>query len=399
MSVAMALEDVSGVGSVAPLGIYGKIAATEENSAVGAIDRLSVVRQRFAHQNTARKLIPWHPIKKCMLWTIPGSQGVELHYLPEFQRGKIRRLMLCRSPWVCPCCSSIISERRRRDLHGLDQAARSQGLRVLMVTLTFRHKRYDSLAAILAAFLASLRKLTAQRAYKSLRSASGMVGWLRALEVTHSDRNGWHPHAHILCYVAGDMPTVDFAAEFSRLWAAALRSVGLDCSAARGCRVDDTDQRITRYLAKYGREPRWDEAAEVTKSHVKRGRYGSRTPFDLLRAAHSGDIEAGRLFAEFAEAFKGRHQLSPSPGLYELLRVPELRSDDELMEESDTVTTLLGFLLRDGWRRVVGQDARAELQTALDTGSLEDVSTVLEVLGVPAWMLIPAGATQDKAVC
>lgn len=372
--------DGSSVAS--PLGIYGNFAATPLNSGLEESRRYRSLRRQFALQNVARKLIPDMAVSKCLRWFIPGAAGVELHYLPEFKRGKFRQLQTCKSIWACPVCASLITEKRRAKLKLAHTAARSKGLRVLMVTLTFAHDRADDLRAIVDKMLGAWRGLTSQRSYKTLRRTSGILGYLRALEVTHSFVNGWHPHMHLLVYVRGGISAPEFEAALAPIWRGCLRLMGLDCDLAIGCRVDDTDERVSDYIQKYGREPAWDETAEVTKSHVKQGRSGSRTPFQLLSDAADGDWQAGQLFAEFNRVFLGRCQLQPSRGLWELLLGETFVEDDELVEESDTVSTLLGFLHREGWRLVLAQDARAEIQEALDTGSLDEVARRLELLGI-----------------
>ena len=44
----------------------------------------------------------------------------------------------------------------------------------------------------------------------------------------------------------------------------------------------------------------------MTKGHIKKGKAGGETPFDLLRAvlADKNDKQAAALFAEFAKAFR-----------------------------------------------------------------------------------------------
>jgi hypothetical protein len=383
---------ISSVPPGAPLGTIGNFAATPNLSDIEAAVRNYSLRERFELQKVARRLVPWHGIRRCLRAPVPMAQNVELHYQPEHKRGRFRQLQLCKSPWACPCCAAHITEERRRDLQKLDKAARLQGLRVALVTLTFSHRRSDDLEAILAAFLEALRKLTAQRSYKMLRQVAGLIGWIRALEVTHGVLNGWHPHAHLLCFVAGDLPLAEFSSSFAREWQAALAKVGLSCDLEHGCRVDDTNARIAEYISKYGREPRWDEAAELTKAHVKHGRQQSRTPFDLLRAARDGDKQAGLLFVEFVRVFKGRCQLQPTPYLTKMIGGDEWRSDEELADAGEGSTVLLALLAVSGWRKVVRQDARAELLSAMDTGGIGQVMEVLDALGVVLGeVVLPSG--------
>ena len=91
----------------------------------------------------------------------------------------------------------------------------------------------------------------------------------------------------------------------------------------------------------------------MTKGHTKKESKGE-TPFDFLRSilADATDKQAGVLFVEFAEAFKGKRQLTWSPGLKKRFAIGEL-SDEELAAKQDDLALLLGTLTVDQWRDVL----------------------------------------------
>lgn len=317
---------------------------------------------------------------------IPGADFVELWHVPPVDasghaRGALRKLRTCRNLWACPVCSSIITERRRKELQALDAAARSQGLRVVMVTLTFSHRRWDRLSDILGALLKALDRLWSGRAAEAFRRRWAMVGMVRALEVTHSELNGWHPHCHLLVYLPKEMDPKAFGGEMAERWLWALSRVGLSGD-EHACRVDDTDAAITAYLAKWGHEPSWDEAAELTKQPVKRGRGAHSTPFDLLAASDAGDTRAGELFVEYVRAFYRRRQLQPTQGLYKLLLGDEAATDDELMDESEARAWLLASIRAGAWRRVPANDAVPELLQAGASGDFGRVVELVAAVGI-----------------
>ncbi|MFY0026513.1 rolling circle replication protein, Rep63 protein, partial [Acinetobacter baumannii] len=72
-----------------------------------------------------------------------------------------------------------------------------------------------------------------------------------------------------------------------------------------------------QYVSKWGIE------SELTKGHVKKGRNGGFTPFDLLQLSMYSETVfekyCGKLFQEFAIAMKGARQLVWSRGLKALL--------------------------------------------------------------------------------
>ena len=119
------------------------------------------------------------------------------------------------------------------------------------------------------------------------------------------------------------------------------------------------------YVAKWGLED------EMTKGHIKKGKAGGETPFDLLRAvlADKEDKQAAALFAEFAKAFKGKRQLSWSNGLKAKFNLVE-KNDEELAAELEDSAELLGLLTPDQWRDVLKVKARA---------------TVLELAAAAGW--------------
>ncbi|PCN86444.1 hypothetical protein AS583_19820 [Acinetobacter baumannii] len=61
----------------------------------------------------------------------------------------------------------------------------------------------------------------------------------------------------------------------------------------------------------------------MTKGHIKKGKEGGLTPFDLLQLSFEDELVFGRkpsqLFKEYAAAFKGARQLMWSRGLKDVL--------------------------------------------------------------------------------
>lgn len=147
-------------------------------------------------------------------------------------------------------------------------------------------------------------------------------------------------------------------------WAACCVKSGLgEPSYAHGLKLDD-GTKAGNYAAKWGLED------EMTKGHTKKALHGE-TPFDFLRAYLSDgtDRQAAALFAEFAETFKGKRQLSWSKGLKAMFAIEEA-SDEELATRVEESAVLLGLLTVDQWRDVLRVDGRA---------------TVLEIAARAGW--------------
>ena len=108
----------------------------------------------------------------------------------------------------------------------------------------------------------------------------------------------------------------------------------------------DGGNKAANYVAKGV----WGLESEVTKGHVKSGKNGSRTPFDLLRDFHHGDKAAGALWRVYVDAFAGRRQLHWSVGLKKLLTIAELSDEEIANKPEDERALLLASITDEQWR-------------------------------------------------
>lgn len=170
-----------------------------------------------------------------------------------------------------------------------------------MVTVTLRHREGMALKELVRGLCAAWRRTRqggkVQDVWTGRVSAS-----VRALEVTHG-QNGWHPHVHVLLRTT-EWSDPERAALQARWEASIVRELG------PAARPDDLhglvwsepfegtpgDERPL-YLTKMGLE-----VSGVAK-HAARG---SRTPWDIARAAADGDSRALWLWREFYASTKGR---------------------------------------------------------------------------------------------
>jgi hypothetical protein len=156
-----------------------------------------------------------------------------------------------------------------------------------------------------------------------------------------------------------------------RRWANACKLAGLgEPSREHGLKLDD-GSKAAKYVAKWGLED------EMTKGHTKKALHGE-TPFDFLRAqlADSGDKQAGALFREFAETFKGKRQLLWSTGLKKRYAIGEL-SDDELSAQMDDEARLLGQIRLDQWCDVLAVEGRGVVLQLAASGGWDAVASYL----------------------
>ncbi len=332
---------------------------------------------RFMLQSAARELVPGERVAKCL--RVPAGSGVDVFYAPAARSAHYGGLQTCGSIWMCPVCASKISERRRLELA---QALTTHNGLVVLATFTVQHRASDALSGLLDGFLGSLRRLRMGTPWKKLESRFGVLGGVRAIEVTHGS-NGWHPHAHILFFLRPGGDVTGFGDALRRRWLLLLDRAGLSASWSVGVDVGKADSAVGDYVAKFGSQ--WTVAHELTKAAVKRSRSGGgRSVAELLADyALNGDSAAGSLWREYALLFKGKRHLVWSNGLRALLLpdVDEL-TDEELANQHDQVAVLLATLTLRQWSVVVANDARAELLTVASSGDVVQLIDFLVALGV-----------------
>ncbi len=326
------------------------------------------LKSRYALQNGACHLLPEQRVAGCHRWRSFGHDGVEVWHIPETMTARLGGLQVCGSVWACPVCATKISERRKVELAAALSSAHEKGWEVLMVTYTLRHYASDTLADLIEGLTKARRMATSGRAAKQLREDCGVVGSVRALEVTRGE-NGWHPHIHELVFVRSDREVGRLLAGLRVQWENGLRLAGLREVNEHGVDFAIADSNVAGYVAKFGHERGWNVEHELTKQVTKKGRAGGRTPTDLLAAfKFDGDLQAGEWWREYARVMKGGVQLRWSKGLRSSLGLAVEKSDEELAAGVEKSGVLLGLLSDNEWRLILADDARAELLAVASTG-------------------------------
>jgi hypothetical protein len=125
---------------------------------------------------------------------------------------------------------------------------------------------------------------------------------------------------------------------------------------------------------------KWGLEDEITKGHTKKAIHGE-TPFDFLRAylGDRSDKQAGALFKEFAETFKGKQQLRWSPGLKKRFAIGE-STDDELAAQMDDQAAMLGTITLEQWCDVLADDGRATVLMLAANGGWDAVARYLQAI-------------------
>lgn len=350
--------------------------------------------QRYILQGVARKILAGHQTPRDSDWrvtaclrAVTNAAGVAVLYAPDVAKAHYGNLAICGSVWTCPVCSAKISERRKAEIVAAADLHKSAGGGLYMVTLTWAHSRHDNLAEMVKGSRLALTRLRKQRRYVANREAIGYAGMIRALEVTHSDANGWHPHFHELWLTDKPLTERQLRAWRNMLfeeWHEQCRRAGLGLPNRKAGIDIRPAESAAEYIAKFGRAPAWGVAAELTKTHAKRGRAKSRTPWDLLRLYGEGEPRFLHLFRDYATAFFGARQVFWSEGLKAAMGVADL-SDEELARVEEHPAQLLTTISKDDWRRVLAQpfESRALVLRLAESGGVDAVMSYLAGLSRP----------------
>lgn len=360
--------------------------------------------QRFKLQKIAREILEkaTHPRGQKSRWRTvfclrhlrKDINQVAVMLSKEFNKAHYKNLIVCGSPWPCPCCAVKIGEGRKHEIEVAADIHMAAGGILYMMTYTFSHSRQDSLVELLGSrqgrrgLVKALYRFRGSRAYKKLCASVGFIGLIRSLEVTDSLANGWHPHVHELWFCSRQLTELElrnFKNQLFELWHQACFKSGL----ALPNRKHGVD--IVRafspadYLQKVGREQKWGVGAELTRSHTKKSRdRKGLTPFDFLRLIADGhehsDYYAKR-FVEYVTAFFGARQCFWSPGLKKAFGIGEL-SDEQLAEQEDDRAHLVATIDKEVWKKVLKlpYDVRPEILRLAETGGKEAVERMLSEL-------------------
>lgn len=233
----------------------------------------------------------------------------------------------CGSVWLCPACASKIAEGRRQEVRALAEAHCRAGGEIYMAAFTLRHHRWQKASELRDAVTSSWSKMLAGKPWQRARDKVGCVGGVRALEVTHGS-NGWHPHLHVVFFIEGVKPPAEGAVMLPQM-VAAMHAEKQNAIDEFGIWLFERWSKIVHRAGygwcepsiwKFERAAQYDAVTdyvvkgnfdmELTRGHMKLAKGGGRSPWQLLADYDAGDANAGRLFQDFAAAFKGARQLT-----------------------------------------------------------------------------------------
>lgn len=323
-------------------------------------------RERFKLQGVAAKLLSVdaaevlakNPAKKYVgdvhrtcdcTWSVISTH-VAVKKSPEFKTGHYKNLATCGSVWACPVCTAKVQERRRaNEIAPAMEKHYENGGQVIMVTLTAPHYIKQKLSDLRKMQAKALTHLRSAGSYRDFLKEHGYLGLIRSLEVTASQRNGWHLHTHELWFVDKDADVDEIKRRTLKRWRNACIKAGLlDGDKPRKVKAFnehsvDIKAKVSTsdYVAKMDDSSHWGADREVAKSSTKEGKKKGLHPFGLLADVLEETDKAdwcGLRFIEYCKAMKGARQIYWSPGLKDHFEIDE-KTDEELavMEENELI--------------------------------------------------------------
>lgn len=305
----------------------------------------------------------------------------------------------CSSVWLCPVCSSIIQSKKADDVQKAIGWANDNDYKVAMVTFTASHNVKMSLIE----FGEKLQKAY-EMMMKNIRKSRKKyeIGNIKGVEFTHSYKNGWHKHYHVILILKKECDIDSYFGTIQKSWeTACIKNSLLDATNEKAVsdfkehsvNIVKSAKEISNYVNKSSKE--WTLADEMSKSVLKIGHNNEhRTPFQILcdiaitkdKKQRYKDID---VFVEYMLYTYGLHQQDWSNGLKDAVGIRDL-SDEEIIEEhEDTAEYIAGLtvahwhLIRSKYQRIQyfiaakeGYEALKAFFDKLDTeNSLPDMLT------------------------
>ena len=270
---------------------------------------------------------------------IPGQDPADASasLVTDGVRADVRGTMRCASPWACPVCAPRVAAARARVLAPQVEARLEAGWTAWLVTLTVRHGRRDDLARLLVGLRDAWQAATSGRWWKDFRRP-GTPEYVKGMDLTWSDRHGWHPHVHAVLLLPPGHPA-GAPDRLAARWLESLERLGFQGLPG----AQNVQQcRDAGAAAAYATAPAAVYEAVGIGTKTGRNPRAGQTAFDLLRAAvpvkSPADPTAIARWCEYVAAVKGKRQTTVSRGL-------SLDEDSVLIEieeepEVDTIAEL-----------------------------------------------------------
>jgi len=228
---------------------------------------------------------------------------------------RFKGLKRCKNMWLCLACAPQESLKLAGQLARVCSlwTAKFGAGTILFLTPTIPHKSYHGLGQLLGVLQGAWSNVWGSgRKVSRWRKVYGLSSFVRAFDLTHSERNGWHPHIHSLLFFERPLRPGEASAlrgEMFNEFRKHVLKLGLEAPLYERFTLEypRSQEGLTKYLAKcsgmgMSEGHRMRLSVEVAGSGVKRRdhhKHGARTLREILE--DTADFLGERDLALFAE--------------------------------------------------------------------------------------------------
>ena len=352
-SESVSENEPEGVSGHALPWYYAKFASTPGQDPISSRRRL-----RYRLRHLLREVTTVTRCRAC------GSEPIGLGVSIKMSTDKSGRttagyggLETCGRIWLCPVCAAKIRVRRGDEVaEGVGRHIASGG-GAYFVTATLPHDQGDALTASLETLTKTWRYLTQGRRYQDEKDRFGILGTIKAIEVTHG-RNGWHPHIHAVILTTRKLEVLELCDWYGRLdgrWATGLvRNNWNPGKQPYRFRLDLVTTGANGLAAYVTKVQDAGLGNELARADMKSGRKSSRTPFEILADfGNEGLADDLELWWEYEQATTGKSAIRWSKGLRKLLLPDQAEQTDEEIAAEEHDGESIAILARNLWHRIV----------------------------------------------
>lgn len=385
---------------------------------------------RYAARHTLWSQSDLPRVRSCGRAPQKNDLGVQVKvtYTDGKRHAGLSNVQHCASAWACPVCSAVISAERQGDISAALSAwyagdgVESFG-KVALVTLTMRHNKGHSLAALWDALSEAWNLVGSGAGWAADQLAhgelvvsvvkkgkkagqtviKGRIPLIRVVEVTYGVF-GWHVHIHtilLLPMTATDASVARLSGSMYGRWSAGLRARGLSSQRYGWRTLDDgtkerfdlgVDARLIKgdpsaALGEYFVKAVYSTSMEVARFDMKKANHGNRTPFAVLADVVDQEraIDAARedlaIWHEYERGSKGRKQIVWSYGLRARLLPAKqaVELTDQEIADRDHGGDAVVELNADLWKVIVSRRADWRLLAAFELSDADGYAVLWEL--------------------
>lgn len=298
----------------------------------------------------------------------------------QYERVRLGGLSICGSH-ICPVCGPRVAAKRKEEVEAAVLWGLSQGLVPVMLTLTTSHTLQDRLDSLVLRQRAALRRLKRHRLW---RQSKGQIPHIiSAFEETYG-KSGWHPHIHLLLFIACDSPAkaLRLVGSLRKAWtvSAAAEDLKVGRAGFKATVNEDVPATVAKAAGAYICKG-WGISGEMTLTHYKKAKGDSLKPSDLLGDAYGGDSRALALWQVWARAVKGKSVLRFSQGLKAAAGIGEVSDVEAATVPPEDVEVLIDSIDAGLWEHAKASGLDRDRLVKAATGGRTVLRQYLHALG------------------